>query len=176
MALVCVFRDRQHLNRWERGGRRHFFWWVKYQERKHWMGNNGVCWGSGESSGLVQRFLNMARERIEASVKCYYFRVRKKWVLCRFCSACGWRKLLVILSVSNFMFSCLMSSKENSILGKVFFFGYLLETGKSVNISKIPYPLSYIFKWKKRNDSTLRTDVYLWCQTHHGFPALRRKG
>lgn len=42
------------------------------------MGNNGVCWGSGESSGLVQRFLNMARERIEASVKCYYFRVRKK--------------------------------------------------------------------------------------------------
>lgn len=30
------------------------------------MGNNSVCWGSGESSSLVQRFLNMARERIEA--------------------------------------------------------------------------------------------------------------
>lgn len=37
-------------------------------------------------------------------------------------------KLLVLLSASNFMFSCPMSSKENSILGKVFFFGYLLST------------------------------------------------
>lgn len=58
--LVWDLRDGQHLMR---EGRRYFYWWVKCQEWKHRVGNNSVCWGSGDSSSLVQRFLSMVHER-----------------------------------------------------------------------------------------------------------------
>lgn len=58
--LVWDLRDGQHLTR---EGRRYFYWWVKCQEWKHRMGNNSVCWGSGDSSSLVQRFLSMVYKR-----------------------------------------------------------------------------------------------------------------
>lgn len=126
------------------------------------MGNNSVCWGSRESSSLVQRFLNMASERIEAVLlsnditseleKNGSYAIPVQHANEGNC----WCFSVCILHV--FMSDVI---KENSILGKVFFFGCLLETGKSVNIFKIPQLLSYIFTWKKRNDSTLRADVYL---------------
>lgn len=61
MALVWVLRDGHHLTRWEEG--KDVLLMGEMPRTKDQVGNNSVCRERGESSNLVQRFLNTIHER-----------------------------------------------------------------------------------------------------------------
>lgn len=160
-----------------RGGKRHFFLMGEMPRTKDQVGNNSVCWESGESSNLVQRFLNTVHEReLKQSIyQVISLQTWKKVGAMQFCSAHDWMKLVLMPQCTKLhIFMCSLVSSKNSILGITYFFWKWERVSTSLKFSCLSLLIN--IQMEEKNDGTLGADVYLVISTHHGVPALMRKG
>lgn len=99
------------------------------------MGNNSVCWESGDSSSLVQRFLSMVHERELRQWFCPMIPFQKKMsaLLFLFSMQLDETWCLSLHQASCFRVLSLMLPK-NFILQKVFILGHILETHLQISL------------------------------------------